>query len=266
MGCFMKNVVGFVPAGGKGMRMKPFKLMKELLPVMIDNENQETEVSLLIENAVNVLHKGGIKNVVCTVNHDKEILVKILSDMGADYSDMKMAFVYQRDLDNLYGLPLAIAAAEPFLRGHSVCMKFPDTIIYPLNCFDELYAFHCEKKSDLTLGVFPTNNARNLGPVVIGPDNKVERLEDKPENPSADNTWNVLIWEDSFLDLLMSEVESYRNDEIARKKELKIYDIMLKAIEEKLSVNAYLFESGKCIDISCIQDARVHWNHQSSSK
>ena len=228
----MKNVVGFVPAGGKGMRMKPFKLMKELLPVMIDNENQETEVSLLIENAVNVLHKGGIKNVVCTVNHDKEILVKILSDMGADYSDM----------------------------------KFPDTIIYPLNCFDELYAFHCEKKSDLTLGVFPTNNARNLGPVVIGPDNKVERLEDKPENPSADNTWNVLIWEDSFLDLLMSEVESYRNDEIARKKELKIYDIMLKAIEEKLSVSAYLFESGKCIDISCIQDARVHWNHQSSSK
>lgn len=260
----MKSVVGFIPAGGKGMRMKPFKLMKELLPVMIENEKHEKEVSLLIENAVHVLHKGGIKNVVCTVNHDKEILVKILSDMGVDYSDMKMAFVYQRDLENEYGLPLAISAAEPFLRGHTVCMKFPDTIVYPLNCFEELYAFHCEKKSDLTLGVFPAIDARSLGPVVINENNKIVRLEDKPEKPSVNNTWNVLIWEDSFMDVLMREVEKFRNDKNINKQELKIFDIMLRAIEEELNINAYLFEEGKCIDISCIQDATVLWNQQTA--
>ena len=85
----MKNVMGFIPAGGKGMRMKPFKLIKELLPVLIQNEGQENEVNLLIENAVNVLHSGVIKNVVCTINFDKEILMKILSDIGAPSSDMK---------------------------------------------------------------------------------------------------------------------------------------------------------------------------------
>ena len=42
----MKSVVGFIPAGGKGMRMKPFKLMTELLPVMIENEKPEREVCM----------------------------------------------------------------------------------------------------------------------------------------------------------------------------------------------------------------------------
>lgn len=260
----MKNVMGFIPAGGKGMRMKPFKLIKELLPVLIQNEGQENEVNLLIENAVNVLHSGGIKNVVCTINFDKEILMKILSDIGGPSSDMKFSFVMQKHLDTEYGLPLGIAAAEPFIRGHTIFMKFPDTIVYPLNCFEELYEFHCEKKSDLTLGVFPTDNSKNLGPVMIDKNHKIIRLEDKPDNPSENNTWNVLIWEDSFLDLLMREVELYRKSHTVKNQELKIYDIMVKAIEENLNVNAYFFEDGKCIDISCVQDATLLWNQYGS--
>lgn len=258
----MKSVMGFIPAGGKGMRMKPFKLMKELLPVMIENEAQEKQVSLLIENAVHVLYNGGVNNVVCTVNHEKEILVKMLSDMWVDYSDMNMAFIYQRNLDKEYGLPLAISAAEPFLRGHTIFMKFPDTIVYPLNCFEELYVFHRERKSDLTLGVFPTVDSRSLGPVVIGENNKIIQIEDKPEKPSANNTWNILIWEDPFLDLLMREVEIFRNSVDLNKQELKIYNIILKAIEKKLNVNAYLFKNGNCIDISCIQDAMMLWGQK----
>jgi len=62
----------------------------------------------------------------------------------------------------------------------------------------------------------------------------------------------------------MREVEKFRNDKNINKQELKIFDIMLRAIEEELNVNAYLFEGGKCIDISCIQDATVLWNQQNA--
>ncbi len=256
----MKDIMGFIPAGGKGMRMRPFKLMKELFPVIIQDEKQNSEVTLLIENAVNVLHRGGIKNVICTINNEKDILIKMLSEKDEQASDMNFSFVYQKNLDTEYGLPFGIAAAEPFLRGHTIFMKFPDTIVYPLYCFKFLYELHCEKKSELTFGVFPTDNSKNLGPVVMNENHKIIQLEDKPEKPSANNTWNILIWEDSFLDILMREVDISRKSNDKKNHELKIYDIMIKAIAENLNINAYFFENGKCIDISCVNDAAFLWN------
>ena len=49
----MKPIIGYIPAGGRGMRMKPVKLMKELLPVVVKEEDK-SKVILLIENAVEV--------------------------------------------------------------------------------------------------------------------------------------------------------------------------------------------------------------------
>ncbi|MCL2718859.1 MAG: sugar phosphate nucleotidyltransferase [Lachnospiraceae bacterium] len=263
-----KSIMGFIPAGGKGVRMKPFMLIKELWPFIIQDDGSgghNGEVTLLIENAMNVLHKGGVENVVCTINSDKEMLIKILSDINGQASDMKVSFVHQKRLDKEYGLPFAIAAAEPFLKEHTVFMKFPDTVVYPMDCFKSLYKFHCDRNSDLTLGVFPTNRAENLGPVVIDKNNKILKLEDKPKNPSVDNTWNILIWENSFLNLLMQEVNNFRNNSIAKNQELKIYDIVKKAIDDKLNINAYLFENGKCIDISSIHDAALLWEIENIS-
>jgi len=47
----MKSIIGYIPAGGKGKRMKPFKLSKELIPVDIPKEDG-SHVVLLIENAI----------------------------------------------------------------------------------------------------------------------------------------------------------------------------------------------------------------------
>lgn len=253
----MKPIIGYIPAGGRGMRMKPFRLIKELLPVYI-NDGMESKVFLLIENAIRVLMKGGAKDIICTINQEKEVLMHTISGFQSDDEKARFAFVYQENLAMEYGLPFAIEGASPFLKGHTVFMKFPDTIVYPLDCFKELFEFHQSKHADLTLGVFPTANPERLGPVVIDKDGKVITIEDKPQCPSARNTWNILIWEDTFLDLLVNEVNNYRKSANSI-KELLIYDIFQKALDESLKVYAYEFSSGCCNDIACIDDAKNLW-------
>ena len=253
----MKPIIGYIPAGGRGMRMKPFKLIKELLPVVVKEEDK-SKVILLIENAVEVLAKGGVQDIICTVNKDKEVLMHTVSEYMSEDKQVNFAFVFQNNLLKEYGMPFAIAGAAPFLRGHTVFMKFPDTILYPMNCFETLYEFHKEKKADLTLGVFPTHKPQSLGPVLVDEDGKVILIEDKPEKPCANNTWNILIWEDSFLDLLVNEVECYRTLQENR-KELLIFDVFKKALEDNYRVYAHVFEEGECIDISCIHDATQLW-------
>lgn len=253
----MKSIMGFIPAGGQGSRMKPFNLIKELIPVVVKDNNTDKTL-LLIENAIDVLAKGNVESVVCTINRDKEILMRIMSDYVEGNKELSLSYVVQKNLTIEYGLPFAIAAAASFLRGHTVFMKFPDTIVNPLNCFQELYQLHKEKKSDLTLGVFNTEEAKNLGPVLVDENNKVILIEDKPSTPSADNTWNILIWEDPFLDLVLKEVKLFRQMK-SNEKEILIYDIILKAINNKLRVHAKIFRESKCIDISCINDAKRLW-------
>lgn len=253
----MKSIMGFIPAGGRGTRMKPFNLIKELLPVII-REGDTNKTLLLIENAIEVLKRGHAENTVCVLNKDKEILMRTITDYIEAEADLNFSFVFQKNLDNEYGLPFAIEASSNFLKGNTVFMKFPDTIVYPLDCFDSLYQLHKSRDSDLTLGVFYTENAKNLGPVVIDADNRVLLIEDKPLVPSADNTWNVLIWEDEFIDLVVSEVKNYRAN-TGEKKELLLHDIMNQAIENELKVYAKYFDNSECIDVSCINDAKDLW-------
>lgn len=259
----MKSLIGYIPAGGRGMRMKPFRLLKELLPVFVPNE-QGYDIVLLIENAIQTLVYGGANNIVCTVNQEKEALINSINDYHVGSIKANFAFVYQGNSEKEYGLPYAIVESAPFLKGHTVFLKFPDTIVHPHDCFKKLYEFHLKKGSDLTLGVFPTNHAERLGPVIIDNDGRVIKIEDKPENPSVNNTWNILIWEDNFLNLLIDYVEGIRKSS-NNHKELLLYDVFYVAMQEKLKVYAYTFENGFCHDISCIEDAKRMWSESGSA-
>ena len=253
----MKPVMGYIPAGGRGSRMKPFRLCKELLPIAIPRE-ESTEVVLLIENAIQTLVYGGVKDIVFTVNNEKDALIKCTNDYSIGDHKVQSAYIYQNIQNNEYGLPFVIADAAPFLRGHTVFMKFPDTIVYPYDCFKNLYELHLRKASDLTLGIFPTKAPERLGPVVLNPDGMVLKIQDKPKNPLASNTWNIIIWEDSFLDLTVKMVEEARLQG-KTEKELLISDGFERTMETGLSVYGYMYEDGFCHDVSCVEDVLHMW-------
>ncbi len=256
----MEAIFGFIPAAGVGSRMKGLPLIKELLPVRLSSkdEGEGEEVACLIENAIGTIIKGGAEGLVCAVNTEKGELIKGINKNFSYNSKIDVAYVYQEINGKEYGVPYAIARAAKFLRGKTVFMRFPDTIVIPEDCFKTLYSFHKEKRSELTLGVFPTKHPERLGPVVIGEDGRIIKIEDKPQNPSARNTWNCIIWEDSFLEKVISFVEEHRAMDYSR--ELIISDVFKGFIDAGNRVHAYEFSDGHCYDISCVEDFKMLWD------
>lgn len=255
----LKDMIGLIPAGGTGSRMKGFPIIKEMLPVPnLYAENKDEKTIILVDNALNELYNAEISKVVVVINERKTNLLEHVNNNYGYKNIFDIAYVYQQTNIEEYGLPYAIMRASEFLANHTVIMRFPDTIISSNKYLNELIAFHNSKNSELTLGVFPTENPERLGPVLYDESGKVLKIEDKPKTPSANNTWNCLIWEPSFTGKIVESVVAYRKSEYSN-KELIISDIMNLFLEEKHRVYAKEFSDGSCFDIANVDDFMKFW-------
>ena len=203
------EVVGFIPAAGMGRRMKPFLLIKELLPIRFVMGKEK--VSLLFENSFQTFEYSNISSIICTISKEKDDLRNYMLKYVSQNDILQLAFVYQDFHAGEYGLPYAIKAASRFLKGKTVVMRFPDTVVTPVDCINDILELHRRKKADVTLGVFPTNNPERLAPVIIDNDGRVLKVEDKPEKPSAQNTWNCVVWEESFMKEVLNYIDDMKN-------------------------------------------------------
>ena len=101
-----------------------------------------------------------------------------------------------------------------------------------------------ESKADLALGVFPTAQAAQLGPVVLERD-VVVAVFDKCENPPAQNTWGIAAWTPRFTELMHDELGRAGQTE----KEPVLGEFFNTAIRQGLNVRGLEFVDGAFIDI-----------------
>lgn len=252
----MGDLLGFIPAAGLGTRMKGELVIKELLPILIDGME---EPELLFENSLKSIKEAGIDNVVCTINELKPDLLKYMNLFSRKHQ-MSMSYIYQNLDSGEYGLPCAIYEASPFLKSHTIVMRFPDTVLMPVNCVKDLLDFHYQKGSVLTLGVFETEHPERLAPVILSEDGKIKEIQDKPQHPLANNTWNCVIWENAFLDVIEELVQSSRQENEDR-KELLLIDAFNKCLEKNLPVYGMQVKDGVCVDISSGKDYVKLWKN-----
>lgn len=250
----MKKVLGFIPAAGHGKRMMGELLIKELLPIFIPERKAPL---LLFENSLITMKQAGINDVVCTINESKTDLMKYMN-LFSSKQRMSIAYVHQDVNNGEYGLPYAIEKASPFLYNHTVVMRFPDTIIMPEDCVQTLLEYHYKNNSSLTLGVFDTDHPKRLAPIDISEQGKILEIQDKPEKPCAKNTWNCVIWEDSFLDVVKDMVKHSRTTE-GKKEELLLYDVFHWCLQHNMSMYGMKILNGVCIDISSCKDFIKLW-------
>lgn len=250
----MRNIIGFIPAAGHGTRMRGELVIKELLPVLIPGMEVP---KLLFENSLISMKKAQINNIVCTTNEMKPDLLKYMNIFSRK-NDMSISYIFQNLDSDEYGLPYAISQAKPFLYDHTVVMRFPDTMVIPDNCVGDLLDYHYQKQSVLTLGVFETEHPERLAPVILSETGGIIEIQDKPQYPLAMNTWNCVIWENAFLDVIGELVTASRREN-GKKSELLLRDAFKKCIDKKLPVYGMKIIGGKCIDISTSDDYIQLW-------
>ena len=222
--------------------MLPYRAAKELIQVGYRMVDGRPLPRAAVEHVLGAMRAGGVDRIMVVLSPEKWELFRYLG--AGRQLGVELAYLCQEEP---LGMPHALDLATPFVAGGTVCLGMPDTIVTPPDCYARLLAFHEAQRSDLTLGVFPTDQPQSLAPVVIEPGtHHVLAIVDKPETPPAANTWGIAAWSPAFTELLHDFVGSAGR---AARGELLLTDVFVSAVAANLRVRALTFETGEFHDI-----------------
>jgi len=239
-----RNLVGIVPAAGKGTRLAPYPGAKELFPIGFQDyavkgriEKRPKVVSqYIIEN----MREAGITRVLIIVGQGKQDIVEYYGD-GSRFG-LQIGYLYQERLD---GMPSAINLARPWIGDATVVLGMPDTIVRPLTALRTLVDDHLRVGADLSLGLFPTNRPHKFGMVDIDQNSRVLTTIDKPQQSSLKYMWGTCCWSAGFTNLLhefLARRESIGGESV-------LGDVFNAALHRQMNVYGFPVTDGRYIDI-----------------
>ncbi|HTR30742.1 MAG TPA: sugar phosphate nucleotidyltransferase [Puia sp.] len=236
------ETIGLLPCAGLGLRMRPLRYPKELLPVSFESSwpGGPVRPKLSLEYALEAFRLARIRKCFAIVPEWKPEIMRYLGD-GLEFK-LDMAYLYN---SKAAGLAEAILSASPWMRNKITCLALPDTRFEPSTAFIPLLSCLTEKKADLLLGIFPTEEASHFAPVEIDHLGRITGIEEKPQLPKAPNTWGIAAWTDKFVDFFIKKFESSSQG-------LSITNFFHDAVVSGLRVEGVCFGSGKYVDIGRI--------------
>ncbi len=246
------DLVGIIPAAGKGTRLAPFPCAKELFPIGFQDHRVNGQVEkrpkvvsqYILENMVN----AGVQHVMMIVGQGKQDVVEYYGD-GSRFG-CEISYLYQERLD---GMPSAINLARPWIGDATVVFGMPDTIVRPENALANLLSSHREAGACLSLGLFPTERPWKFGMVDIDGDNNVVSTIDKPKDSHLKYMWGTCVWSPEFTQL----INTFLTEHESGGKETVLGDVFDEALRRKLSVKGFASKDGSYIDIGTSDELNV---------
>lgn len=252
-----QKLVGIIPAAGKGRRLAPYPLPKELFPVgsqMIEADGQiEQRPKVVSQYLIEAMVAVRPERLFIILGPGKLNIVEYYGN-GEIYG-VPFAYIYQSQAN---GMPYALDLVTPWLKEEElVLMGMPDTIIEPRNAFQLLVEAHQNWEADLTLGLFRTDYPQKFG--MIGLDAEFNVLEhvDKPRNTHLHWLWGICCWGQRFTAFLHETVQTQGQAIATRKgREVILGDIFDEALRVGLRIKGLPFEGGRYIDIGTYDDLK----------
>jgi glucose-1-phosphate thymidylyltransferase len=245
----MSDIVGVIPAAGKGSRLAPFPCPKELFPVGYQDYpvggQPERRPKVISQYLVEELMAAGAQRIFIILGEGKH---DIMSYYGAGRRfGTNVAYLYQ---EVLRGMPFALDLVYPWLKGETVLFGMPDTIVEPKDAFVRLVESHQARQADLTLGTFDTDTPWKFSPVETDAGGRVLSVVDKPRETHLRNTWGICCWGHRFTDLMHDYLQNLASDE----QEVVLAQVFLEALNQGLRVFGLHFGDGQYMDIGTVED------------
>ncbi|MEM4234888.1 MAG: sugar phosphate nucleotidyltransferase, partial [Candidatus Methanomethylicaceae archaeon] len=240
------EIVAIVPAAGRGQRLAPYPLPKELFPigyqeVKIDGKLHKRP-KVVSQYLLEALAAVPITRLFFVIGSGKLDIIEYYRN-GENYG-FPIAYIYQTEPK---GMPYALDLVTPYLKGNEiVLMGMPDTIFEPRTAFIQLVEAHQVWCSDLTLGLFKTDHPQKFGMVGLDKQNNIIEIEDKPSISRLKWMWGIVCWGPRFTSLLHEVLETQGEDISNLKgREVVLSDIIDIALCNKLQVKGLTFEGGR---------------------
>lgn len=244
-----KEVIGLIPAGGRGTRLGRLSCSKEIYPIGFDlsrGGRPKTVCHFLLEK----MRFAGIQKAYIVLREGKWDIPGYLRD--GKIMGMHLAYLI---MDVPFGVPFTIDQAFPFVGNAIIAFGFPDIFFESDNAFvkilNRLSTHHC----DVVLGLFPSDRPEKTDMVDIDAEGRVKNIVVKPRQTEMDLTWGIAVWASTFTRFMHSKVKACKPS-VASKKELFIGDVIREAVCEGLCVEAVQVSDKSFLDIGTPDDLR----------
>ena len=246
------DFVGIIPAGGKAARLKKLPCSKEILPLMInDNDQIAVTSSFLIQYYKN----AGIRNVYFVIREGKWDVPAYYRD-GSDV-DVNIGYLI---MDKPYGAPFTIDQAYPFVKNSFVALGFPDILLQPESVFTTLKDKIMQTGADIVLGIFPVENYKKWDLIEFNQQGKIASIQIKKDRPDLTHAWAIAVWSPAFTEFLHTQLINYAKEfeNNMDRNELYIGNIIQDAMIHDMNVDYVIFEGGKAIDTGTPEDLKKY--------
>jgi glucose-1-phosphate thymidylyltransferase len=224
-----RPIIGIVPAAGRATRLPDRSCSKELIAVG-DRAISEYLVEAMVE--------AGAERLCMVIAPDKHDIVEFYG--AGERHRAPIAYVCQ---EQPTGMSDAIDSAYPWLRGATVLMGMPDTIVQPEDSLARIRALLERQECDIALAIAPTSEPERLGPVNVAADGRVLEIFDKPRVAPHNRVWTVACWSARFTEFLHQHLRAHRRDD-----EAPLGLIFQSAIAQGFAARAITFAAGCYID------------------
>jgi len=251
------DIVGIIPAAGKGRRLAPYPLPKELFPVghqWVEIEGKlQQRPKVISQYLIEAMVQARLSRLFIVLGPGKLDIVEYYRN-GEAYG-VPFAYVFQ---SQPAGMPYALDLVTPWLKGDElILMGMPDTIVEPRDVFRRLVDAHQAWEADLTLGLFPTDRPQKFGMIGLNADNDVIAHVDKPRQTDLKWLWGITCWGPRFTTLMHEALQTHGAELAAQHgREVILGDIFDLALATGLRVKGLPFEDGRYIDIGTYDDLR----------
>jgi len=234
-----EQLVGLIPAAGKGSRLGlPYP--KELYPT-IQKGKYKPVSQFVLEN----MTAAKIKDVVFVINETKLQLITYFGS-GRKFN-CRISYVVQENQPTQGkspGLSEALDSAYHLTKGKTVVFGMADTIMRPLDVFNQLLREVGE--DDVIMGLYRTDRPEGFGMVELDHKGRAIRIIDKPRFSRLEYMWGCMVWKPVFTD--------YLNDHLKNCEISDFAEVMNSAIKKGIKFRGLKIEDGIYTDIGTFED------------
>lgn len=253
------EVIGLVPAAGKGKRIAPLPCSKELYPIGFGHieGKAEPQPKVVSQYLLEKFRKAGITKAYIVLREGKWDIPAYFGN--GSIVDLNLAYVVITDS---CGPPDTLDQAYRFVADKVVAFGFPDILFTPDDVFVQLLRRHHRTNADLVLGLYPAHDHRAMDMVRVEATGRVTELLLKPPHTDLNHAWVCAVWGPTFTQFLHDFVPSDEARQCRRQKEnpidpqgdLPVGAVIQAAIRKGLRVEGVTFPTGTYIDIGTPED------------
>lgn len=249
------DVVGLVPAAGRGTRLQPLACSKEIVPIgqVVDRADGATRSKVAIEYLLEKFQTAGIAKTVVVIRDGKWDIPGLLGD-GLRFGTA-LAYVV---IPGSMGPPDTIDRAYSFVKPYRVAFGFPDILFEPRNAFAQLIAKQEATGADAVLGLQSIEDRSRWDMVETDESGRVLSIVMKPVETTLEFGWHFAVWTPAFTEFLHQflraeqthqEMHRFANKANDPGGDLAMGVVFQQALESGLTFSSVKFSESACLDI-----------------